>query len=82
MTLRAKLEVLMMEDLLTAQVGDIIATLRQVNRQHALVLKSTPKPKYRRYAASSRSEIGDWGWTSVRRGSRPPRRVGEGGVVL
>ena len=43
MTLRAKLEVLMMEDLLTARVGDIIATLRQVNRQHALVLEIDPE---------------------------------------
>lgn len=38
MTLRPKLEVLMMEDVLDARVGDIIATLRQLDRQHALVL--------------------------------------------
>lgn len=43
MTLRAKLEVLMMEDVLNARVGDIIATLRQVNRQHALVLDIDPE---------------------------------------
>ena len=43
MTLRAKLEVLMMEDVLGARVGDIIATLRQVGRQHALVLDTDPE---------------------------------------
>ncbi|MDG4550261.1 MAG: CBS domain-containing protein [Candidatus Contendobacter sp.] len=43
MTLRVKLEVLMMEDVLDARVGDIIATLRQVNRQHALVLDIDPE---------------------------------------
>jgi signal-transduction protein with cAMP-binding, CBS, and nucleotidyltransferase domain len=43
MTLRAKLEVLMIEDILNARVGDIIATLRQVNRQHALVLEIDPE---------------------------------------
>ncbi|MBL8259415.1 MAG: CBS domain-containing protein [Candidatus Competibacteraceae bacterium] len=43
MTLRPKLEVLMMEDVLGSQVGDIIATLRQVNRQHALVLDIDPE---------------------------------------
>ncbi|HRD67285.1 MAG TPA: CBS domain-containing protein [Candidatus Competibacter sp.] len=43
MTLRTKLEVLMMEDILSARVGDIIATLRQVNRQHALVLDIDPE---------------------------------------
>ncbi|MBK7541273.1 MAG: CBS domain-containing protein [Candidatus Competibacteraceae bacterium] len=43
MTLRPKLEVLMMEDVLGSRVGDIIATLRQVNRQHALVLDIDPE---------------------------------------
>lgn len=43
MTLRPKLEVLRMEDVLRARVGDIIATLRQVNRQHALVLDHDPE---------------------------------------
>jgi CBS domain-containing protein len=43
MTLRAKLDVLTMEDVLDARVGDIIATLRQVNRQHALVLDIDPE---------------------------------------
>ena len=33
----------MMEDVLGARVGDIIATLRQVNRQHALVLDTDPE---------------------------------------
>jgi CBS domain-containing protein len=42
MTLRSKLEVLLMEDVLNARVGDIIATLRQVNRQHAIVVDSNP----------------------------------------
>lgn len=40
MTLRPKLEALLMEDVARARVGDIIATLRQVNRQHALVIDS------------------------------------------
>jgi CBS domain-containing protein len=43
MTLRTKLEVLMMEDVLGARVGDIIATLRQVDRQHALVVDTDPE---------------------------------------
>lgn len=43
MTLRPKLQVLMMEDVLGARVGDIVATLRQVNRQHALVLDTDPE---------------------------------------
>ncbi|MDQ5910961.1 MAG: hypothetical protein QG599_3058 [Pseudomonadota bacterium] len=42
MTLKPKLEVLLMEDVAKARVGDIIATLRQVNRQHALVLDTDP----------------------------------------
>ncbi len=42
MTLKPKLEVLLMEDVARARVGDIIATLRQVNRQHALVLDTDP----------------------------------------
>ncbi len=42
MTLKPKLEVLLMEEVATARVGDIIATLRQVNRQHAMVLDSDP----------------------------------------
>ncbi|MDS4022335.1 MAG: CBS domain-containing protein [Candidatus Competibacter sp.] len=43
MTLKPKLEVLLMEDVVDARVGDIIATLRQVNRQHAMVVDSDPK---------------------------------------
>jgi len=43
MTLKPKLEVLLMEDVVNARVGDIIATLRQVNRQHAMVVDSDPK---------------------------------------
>ncbi|MCC9001110.1 MAG: CBS domain-containing protein [Candidatus Competibacter sp.] len=43
MTLGPKLEVLLMEDVLRARVGDIIATLRQVDRQHALVLDDDPE---------------------------------------
>ncbi|HRD68476.1 MAG: CBS domain-containing protein [Candidatus Competibacter sp.] len=38
MTLRPKLEALLMEEVLAARVGDIVATLRKVDRQHALVL--------------------------------------------
>ncbi|TCO81131.1 CBS domain protein [Plasticicumulans lactativorans] len=38
MTLYPKLEVLPLEDVLRARVGDIIATLRDSGRQHALVL--------------------------------------------
>lgn len=42
MTTKSKLEVLMMSDVLRAKVGDIIATLRQVDRQHALVVDTDP----------------------------------------
>lgn len=38
MTLHPNLEVLLMEDVMRARVGDIIATLRETGRQHALVL--------------------------------------------
>ena len=43
MTLQPKLEVLLMEEVATARVGDIIATLRQANRQHALVVDADPE---------------------------------------
>ena len=43
MTLKPKLEVLLMEDVARARVGDIIVTLRQVNRQHAMVLDTDPR---------------------------------------
>lgn len=59
MTLKPKLEVLLLEDVLKARVGDIIATLRQANRQHALVLDSDPvtdKPAVR--GLFSLSQIG------------------------
>jgi len=43
MTLRPKLDVLSMEDVRRARVGDLIATPRQVDRQHALVLDRDPE---------------------------------------
>ena len=43
MTLKGKLDVLMMEDVLRARVGDIIATLREVDRQHAMVVDTDPE---------------------------------------
>ncbi len=43
MTLKPKLEVLLMAAVLKARVGDIIATLRHVNRQHAMVLDADPQ---------------------------------------
>lgn len=42
MTLEGKLEVLMIEDVLQARVGDIIATLRKAKRQHAMVVDTNP----------------------------------------
>jgi CBS-domain-containing membrane protein len=42
MTLKSKLEVLMMGDVLRAKVGDIIATLKEVDRQHAIVVDTDP----------------------------------------
>jgi hypothetical protein len=42
MTLKPKLEVLLMDEVQKARVGDIIATLRQVNRQHAMVVDADP----------------------------------------
>ena len=42
MTLGGKVEVLLMNDVRKARVGDIIATLRKVNRQHAMVLETDP----------------------------------------
>ncbi len=41
MTPREKLEVLCMEDLQKARVGDIVATLKTQGRQHALVVERT-----------------------------------------
>ncbi len=43
MTLKPKLEVLLMEDVSKARVGDIIATLRHVSRQHAMALDIDPR---------------------------------------
>ncbi|MCO6411201.1 MAG: CBS domain-containing protein [Thiogranum sp.] len=43
MTTRDQLEVLLMEDVLRARVGDIVATLRGVGRHHALVLDIEPR---------------------------------------
>ena len=43
MTLQPKLEVLLMEEVATARVGDIIATLRQAGRQHAMVVDADPE---------------------------------------
>lgn len=42
MTLKGKLEVLAMDDVLRAKVGDIIATLRDVGRQHAMAVETDP----------------------------------------
>ncbi len=42
MTTKSRLEVLMMGDVLRAKVGDIIATLREVDRQHAIVVDHDP----------------------------------------
>lgn len=42
MTLSNKLDVLKMEDVQKASVGDIIATLKEVGRQHAMVLDTDP----------------------------------------
>jgi CBS domain-containing protein len=42
MTLKSKLEVLQMGDVLRAKVGDIIVTLKQVDRQHAIVVDTDP----------------------------------------
>lgn len=42
MTITPKLEVLSMEDVLNSRVGDIIATLKEVNRQHAMVIDTDP----------------------------------------
>lgn len=42
MTLKPKLEVLLMTEVQKARVGNIIATLRQVNRQHAMVVDTDP----------------------------------------
>ena len=43
MTLKPKLDVLLMTEVQNAKVGDIIATLRQVNRQHAMAVDINPE---------------------------------------
>lgn len=43
MTLGGKLEVLQFDDVLAAKVGNIVATLRDSGRQHALVVDSDPQ---------------------------------------
>ena len=43
MTPRDELEVLFIEDVLRASVGNIVATLRGVGRRHALVLDTNPR---------------------------------------
>lgn len=42
MTLKPKLEVLLMAEVVKARVGDVIATLRQADRQHAMVVDTDP----------------------------------------
>lgn len=42
MTMKHRLEVLHMDDVLTARVGDIIATLKACGRQHAMVVDTDP----------------------------------------
>ena len=42
MTLQPRLDVLRLEDVRVARVGDVLATLRQMNRQHALVVDNDP----------------------------------------
>ncbi len=42
MTLKNRLEVLMIGDVLRSKVGDIIATLKEVDRQHAIVVDHDP----------------------------------------
>lgn len=42
MTLQPRLDVLRLEDVQAARVGDVLATLRQMNRQHALVVDNDP----------------------------------------
>ena len=42
MTLKHKLNVLQMEDVSKASVGDIIASLKEVKRQHAMVVDTDP----------------------------------------
>ena len=42
MTICPKVQVVLMKDVLSARIGDIIATLRQVNRQHTLVVDTRP----------------------------------------
>lgn len=59
MTFQPKLGVLLMEEVANARVGDIIATLRQADRQHALVVDTDPdtgKPAVR--GLFSLSQIG------------------------
>ena len=62
MTLRAKLEVLMMEDLLTAQWATSSRPCGRSTVSTPWCWKSIPKPKYRRCAASSRSRRSACGW--------------------
>ena len=59
MTLKPKLEVLLMDDVRNARVGDIISTLRRMNRQHAMAVDTDPatgKPAVR--GIFSMSQIG------------------------
>ena len=43
MTLQPRMKVLLMEEVANARVGDIIATLRQADCQHALVVDANPE---------------------------------------
>jgi CBS domain containing-hemolysin-like protein len=42
MTLKNKMQVLMMGDVLRAKVGDIVASLKEVDRQHTIVVDKDP----------------------------------------
>jgi len=65
MTPRERLEVLCMEDVRKACVGDILATLEAQGRQHALVVDRTPDRGQRLRGLFSLSQIGKQLGTSV-----------------
>ena len=62
MTLRPELELLSMEDIQRARIGDLIATLRQVDRRTRWCWIVIPKPASRRCAVFSHCRRLACGW--------------------
>lgn len=83
MTAVGDLQVVMMEDVLKAKVGDIVATLQRLRRHHVLVLDNDPRRKTRCFRGIfSISQIGRQLDQSVQEIFETPNTFAEVNAVL